>query len=139
MLFFIKINIYLKNVVMKVIKKQIRPITFLFGILIMLQSCVAYKSQNFTLEEAAKTDSKVKVHTVTNENLKFKRVGVENGQYYGVRKVKGELVKVPLDRTMLNKINVKDKTISTILNSTLGFVGAIGALVLVVWIGDGAN
>lgn len=115
---------------MKTIKKQIRPITFLFGILIMLQSCVAYKSQNFTLEEAAKTDSKVKVQTVTNENLKFKRIGVENGQYYGVKKVKGELVKVPLDRTMLNKIKVKDKTLSTILTIALPIVIIAGGALI---------
>ncbi len=124
---------------MKIIKQQIRPMTFLFGILILFQSCVAYKSQNFTLEEAAKIDNKVKVHTVTNEYLKFKRIGVDNGQYYGLKKVKGELVRVPLDRTELNKIRVKDNTASTIFTTTAGFIGSIGILALSVWIGDGAN
>ena len=46
----------------------------------------------------------------------------QNGNYYGVKKIKGDLVKVPLDKTKLNKIKVKDDTKSTIMTIALPVV-----------------
>ena len=111
---------------MKIIKKQFKSVALILSMLILFQGCTAYKSASVTLDEASKSEGKVKVHTTTNETLKFKRIGIENGNYYGVKKIKGDLVKVPLDKTKLNKIKVKDDTMSTIMTIALPVV-IIGA------------
>ncbi len=54
--------------------------------------------------------------TKSNEKLKFKRIGVEGGNYYGVKKVKGNMAKVPLDTNYIKNVKLKDKTLSTILS-----------------------
>jgi len=81
---------------MKTIKKQIKPVALILGLLILLQSCVAYKSTSVSLEEAVRSGKKTKIETKINEYLKFQRISFEDGKYYGVKKVKGEIVKIPL-------------------------------------------
>ncbi len=76
------------------------------------------------------------MRTKNNENLKFKRIELQDGQYYGVQKIKRSSTKTPLDSAKINYVRIKDKTTSTISNSVLGFAGAIGILALGLWIGD---
>ena len=112
---------------MKTIKKQINSIALILSVLILLQGCTVYKSVPVSLEQAANSETKVKVLTNSNEKLIFKRIGVENGSYYGVKKVKRNMVKIPLDKKMLNKINVKDKTMSIILSVGIPIALLLGA------------
>ena len=46
---------------MKTQKKQIKPIALVLGILILLQSCVAYKSTSVSLEKAVQSEKKQKL------------------------------------------------------------------------------
>ena len=101
---------------MKTIKQQFKSVSLILSVLILLQGCTVYKSVPVSLEQAANSETKVKVLTKSNEKYKFKRIGVENGNYDGVKTQNGKLVRIPLDTKMLNKINVKDKTMSTILS-----------------------
>jgi hypothetical protein len=79
------------------------------------------------------------VRTKNNEKLKFKWIELRDGQYFGVKKIKGIPIRTHLDSAKINYIRIKDKTLSTISTSVLSIVGAIGVLTLGVWIGDGAN
>ena len=101
---------------MKTIKKQFRTVSLLFGVIIMLQSCTVYKSTAVTLDQAAKTENKVKIKTKSNNTLKFKRVDFEDGKYYGVKKVNGASLKTPLEENNVSLIRVKNKTLSTVLS-----------------------
>ena len=101
---------------MKTLKKQIRPITLLLAFVILFQGCTVYKSVPISLEQAVQNESKVRVKTKNNEKYKFNRVGVENGNYYGVKKSNNIVVKTPLDQDFINTINEKDKTLSTVLS-----------------------
>ena len=115
---------------MKTLKNQFKPLTLILGILILLQSCVVYKSESSTFEEAVKAKTKVKLHTITNENLKFKEIIFENGQYFGIKKSNGEMTKILLDRTKYNKLLIKDKATSIIFTIPAILVGltALGGL-----------
>ena len=104
---------------MKTIKKQIKSVTLILSMLILLQGCTVYKSVSVTLEQAAKEENKVRLETTSGEKLKFKRIGIDNGEYYGVKKVKGNIVKVPLDTNYIKNVKLKDKTLSTILTIAL--------------------
>ena len=100
---------------MKTIKKQIKSLTFIFSMLILFQSCTAYKAMPISLEKASNIESKVKVVTKTNQPLKFKRIAFENGNYFGLKKQKGVITKVPLNEKWIKEIKEKDKTKSAIL------------------------
>ena len=114
---------------MKTIKKQIKPIALLFGLLILLQSCVVYKQTS--LEKAVKLEKKVIIITKTDEILKFQRIEFEDENFYGIKKVKGETVKIQLDSLGIKKVSLPDKTLSTVLwiGIPLGIVLAVSPLV----------
>jgi len=107
---------------MKTIKMHLKKTTMVFAALILIQSCTVYKSANSTLDEAVKSETKVKVETNNNQTLKYKRIRLEDGKYYGVKEIKGEIVKTMLDEKYINKVRLKDKTMSTILTVAIPVV-----------------
>jgi hypothetical protein len=116
---------------MKTIKKHLKSVALILSMLIFFQGCTVYKSVPVSIEQAAQNDQKVKVITKSNEKLKFNRIGVEDGNYYGVKKSNGVVVKKPLDQNFINTIKEKDKTLSTILSIgiPLGIVmGVLGII-----------
>ena len=115
---------------MKTLKKQIKPIALVLGILILLQSCVAYKSTSVSLEEAAQSEKKTKIETKGNQSLKFQIISFEDGKYYGVKKVKGEIVKIELDSYGIKKVMLHDKTKSIILSIALPIGIILGAALI---------
>ena len=116
---------------MKTIKKQIKPIALLFGLLILLQSCAIYKQTS--LEKAVKLEKKAKIETKGNEILKFQRIGFEDEKFYGIKKIEGEMVKIPLDSTGIKKVMIPDLTLSIV-----GWVVTpLGIVMLVFAIGGG--
>jgi len=104
---------------MKAIKKQIKPIALIFGALILFQSCIAYKQTSVSLEQAVESEKKAKIETKGNQVLKFKRIGFEDEKFYGIKKIKGEMVKIPLDSMGIEKVMLHDKTLSTVLTIAL--------------------
>jgi hypothetical protein len=110
---------------MKILKKQIRIVSLLFVIAMILQSCTAYKITSVSLDHAAKTEKKVKLKTKSNNTLKFEKVDFEDGKYYGIKKVNRDVVKIPIEESNLSSIQVKDRTSSTILTILAAIPGAI--------------
>ena len=109
--------------------KKFKTIALILSMLILLQGCTVYKSASVSLEEAALVQTKVKLETKSGEKLKFIRIGVENGNYYGVKKVKGDKTlnykTVPLETNYIKSVKLKDEfkstvyTISTTISTTL--------------------
>jgi len=94
--------------------KKFKTIALILSMLILLQGCTAYKSASVSLEQAVLAQTKVKLETKSGEKLKFIRIGVENGNYYGVKKVKGNIVKVPLETNYIKSVKLKDEFQSTV-------------------------
>lgn len=114
---------------MKILKKQIKPIALIFGALILFQSCKAYYKDSVTLEQAVNEHKRAKVETVTKQTYKFQTISFENGQYYGIKMVKGETVKIPIDQANLSKVRLENKSLSVI--GTIGVSVLIGFGILV--------
>jgi PBP1b-binding outer membrane lipoprotein LpoB len=112
---------------MRAIKKQFKSVALILSMIILLQGCTAYKSVSISLEQAVQNESKVRVKTKSNERLKFKRIGKDEGQFYGVKKEKGEMTRIPLDSKFIDSIKEKDKTLSTILTIALPIAIIVGA------------
>ncbi len=122
---------------MRTFKKLTKQIAKLFILIILLQSCTIYKGGYIRIDQAVQNENKVKVNTKTNEKLKFKKVVLEKGDYYGIKKIKGKNERIPIDMEQIMGIQEKDN-----FTSVLGTVGTvllatISVLALVAVIGGG--
>jgi|ETN07SMinimDraft_1059922.scaffolds.fasta_scaffold195882_1 hypothetical protein len=119
--------------------KKFKTIALILSMLILLQGCTAYKSASVSLEQAALAQTKVKLETKSGEKLKFIRIGVENGNYYGVKKVKGDKTlnykTVPLETNYIKSVKLKDETLSTVytIATTLGLLTIWGMSAFIVY------
>ena len=127
---------------MKTIKKQIKSVALVLTILILLQGCTIYQSVPVSIDHAVQKETKVKVMTKNSEKMKFKRIGVENGNYYGVKIVKGDIIKIPLDKESIISIKEKDKTLSNVATIGISVVSLFAVLCgifylanVAVWVG----
>jgi len=101
---------------MKTINIHLKTVAFFISSMIFLLSCTVYKSTTVTLNEAYKSQTKVKVLTSDNETFIFKRIDFVDGKYYGVSKKVDQLEAAPLDNNNVNSIRILNKTASTVLN-----------------------
>jgi PBP1b-binding outer membrane lipoprotein LpoB len=98
---------------MKALKKWFKIIALFFTALILLQGCVAYQNTSVSLEQAVQEQKPAKVNTIPNETYYFNQIGFEDGQFYGLKKVKGETVKIPIDNNEVYKVFLHSKSKST--------------------------
>ena len=100
------------------------------AVLMLLQGCTVYKSANVTLDEAVKSHTKVRVKTFDNKSLKFDRIEVANNEIHGINN--GKQIITTVKRNNIEKIQLKDKTMSTILSIAIPVVIAGGILAILV-------
>ena len=94
---------------MKTIKKHFKFVAITLSMFILLQGCTVYKSAPVTLEEAYKSQTKVKVKNKDNQALKFDRVTINNGTYYGAKEIGNIMTQIPLEKEHINKTQIKNK------------------------------
>ncbi|WP_248723791.1 hypothetical protein [Seonamhaeicola sp. ML3] len=92
-------------------------ITILVG-LIFFQSCSVYR-QPTTLENTVKAPTKTKIKTKDGQKLKYKSIVFENGRYYGMKKVQGELVRIDIDEQDIETVRLKNREVSTFMSILL--------------------
>jgi hypothetical protein len=114
---------------MKTIKKRNVLITIFLAFIMLLQGCKAYYKDSVTLEQAVIEHKRAKVETVTKQAYKFQSISFENEQYYGVKMVKGEIVKILIDQADLSKVRLENKPLSVI--GTIGISVLVGFAILV--------
>jgi hypothetical protein len=109
---------------MKTIKKEFKSIALIVGVLIFFQGCTVYKSASVTLDEAYKSQTKVKVKTKDNRTYKFKKLEFKDGQYVGINELykddafniyNKQIIETQLDVSNVEMIKIKNKTMSTVL------------------------
>jgi len=101
---------------MKTINKYLKVVALFFATLILVQGCTVYKSASVTLDEASKSNTKVRVKTFDKQSLKFDRIDVINNKIIGVKINNGVRSLTPIEKDNIEKIQLKDKTTSTILS-----------------------
>ena len=106
---------------MKAIQNNTKQIALLFGVIVLLSSCVTYKSTALTLDELVKTQEKVRVEYKDSKIQRFQNLLLENGTYYGMMKEKLQTVKTPIEVESIKSVKVYDVSKSTIV--------AIGVLI----------
>ena len=114
---------------MKTSTRQLKVIALLFSVLILLQGCVTvYKSANVTLEEAVRADTKVRITTNDNKTIKYLNITKINQEYFGIKKVNGDLTKIPIQNENIEMVRIKDKPLSAVV----GLLTFTGGLIVVV-------
>lgn len=116
---------------MKTIKKQIKFIALILAILICFQSCKVYHANTVTLEQASQEFKRTKIQTNTNEVLKFRGIKKDSNQFYGIKKIKKELINIPLEEVNIKSVNLENETMSTILTIALPVTIVLGTLVII--------
>lgn len=103
----------------------------------LLQSCAAYHKTPVTMEDAVTSKNKVLVITNNDTKLKFKKIELIDGKYYGIIEDEDrKIIKTPLNESSIKAIRVLDKSASTwgtigiVTGSLLVIVGIIGYAVV---------
>lgn len=106
--------------------KNIQKILKLYLVLMLLQSCHAYKSST-SLEQASLADEKgfIKVTLVNGDEYIYESVEITDGKYYGVKTVNGETEKTTLLKEDVLKAERQNKISS-------GFFSLVGIAIGVV-------
>jgi hypothetical protein len=124
---------------MKFIRKCIEPLVLFFTIFTLFQSCVVYEKSSVSLDWAVKQERKAKVETINNQTYKFKRIKSDKDQFYGIQKLNGDIIKTPLQADNLNKIQLQNKSASTIATIVTVLGSLIVAPVVIFIIGGGLD
>lgn len=94
----------------------------------LMQSCSVYQKTPVSISEAATTNNKVVITKTDDTKHKFRKIEQINGQYFGIIKMNGNLVNVPLVGSDIKSIRPLNKTAST-----LATVGIISGAVIILW------
>lgn len=115
---------------MKILKKQIRVLSLTFATLMLLQSCKVYHSKSVSLEEAVKSEKRVKIKTKENRTHKFSKLVLEEGQLYGVKIRGNQISKTPLKVQELKRIRLHNKMMSILLGITVPIITIVGLFII---------
>jgi len=103
----------------------------LLSFLLVLQSCVAYKSSTSTLDEAVASNCRVLLVKADDTKLKLLKIEKIDGAYYGTLKTSKGIDVIKLNESDLKRINLKDKAASTW--GTIGIVvGSLGIVLAII-------
>ena len=92
---------------MKTIKIHLKSLAIVLGIIVLFQGCSAYKYNVLSLDQAAlQGEYKAKLLTNNDSNLYYVRIESKDGQYYGVKKVKGEFAKEEIDPNEIKTVRL---------------------------------
>ena len=125
---------------MKAIRVYLKLISLFFMCLITLQSCSVYHSKTASVDEAIRSDNKVKVLTSSDEIYKLQKLQKKNDQIYGVIKKgsstaarlydqgiitdnKSKYVTLLLPKDTIKEVYLKNKSLSTVLTIAIPVVG----------------
>ena len=98
---------------MKTLKTSLITIALFFMAITLLQSCVAYQKNPVSLLQAEQSKKRVKMKTSSNQTYKFKQIVLEEEQFYGLKKEKGEIVRIAIHNNVANKVFLHSKSKST--------------------------
>ncbi|MCG2609933.1 hypothetical protein LZZ90_00255 [Flavobacterium sp. SM15] len=122
--------------------KNLKTISFLLAIVFLFQSCKAYHSVPVSLEEASKANTLVKITTLNNKKIIFKRVEKNNDIYYGLQNTNKGVTRIQLNEATIEKVRVLNKRKSntlTIICLSATAVTIVGLILIINTLNDIGN
>ncbi|HSD13048.1 MAG TPA: hypothetical protein VLB74_00215 [Flavobacterium sp.] len=115
---------------MEVLYKKIQTISLLLTLIFLFQSCYVYQKASINPDKAVAANGRMKVITTDNKKYKFLKIKKKDSTYYGITKMKGQIVNIPLEKENMKSIHPVNKTNSTIL--TVGTVLLSAGTVIII-------
>lgn len=130
---------------MKSFKKHFRFFAPFISLIFLLQSCSIYYKDNISPGEAVETQQKVRVTTLQDKKLVFKRLEENTGSFYGLTKknsstskklqkmgiigrAQGQLYSFGLETLEIKEVQAKNYTASTLATIGVSLVGLFAIL-----------
>jgi len=108
-----------------------RFLALVLASIFLFSGCAVYKKTPVTLDEAVLSNTMVKLHTIYNETLTFRRIKkTEDNKFYGINLKDGINVSTPINKAEINSVRIKNKKVSAAGNYAI--VAPIIGLVLLV-------
>ena len=104
------------------VKKKVQPIGLALIALVLFQGCRVYSKEHTTLDKAVDTRKRVKMITSNGQKLKYQKIVLDNGSYYGVQNVKGKDVRMRIEPASVESLHLHNKTMSIIYGTGIGFI-----------------
>lgn len=104
---------------------------YLLTISLLFGSCHVYQKIPVTLEEAAVSNQRVKITTVNNKKLFFKRIEKTDSTYYGLQESGLDIIKKEIKREEIQQVQIINKPKSRLLTiaSVTVSIGILVALI----------
>ncbi len=117
---------------MKTHQISIKTIAFFLILLTLLQGCIAYEKTPVSLLQAEQSKKRVKLKTNSNRSYYFNQIVSENEQFYGLKKEKGEIVKISISD--YNEAFLQNKSKSTW--TTIGVIAVPTIIAVIIGINE---
>lgn len=111
--------------------KKSRRLCCLLTISILFGSCHVYQKVPVSLENAVASNERVKIVTVDNQKNFYKRIEKTDSTYYGLEESGLELVKKPLKKEAIQKIQLRNKPKSRLI-TIAGVTVSVGFIVALI-------
>ncbi len=98
---------------------------------ILMESCHVYEKIPSDIEKATASNMRVKITTTDNQKYFFKRIEKTDSLYYGVEEVGLDVIKKPLKKEDLKKVQIINKPKSRFL-TVAGITIPIAILVMLI-------
>ena len=114
---------------------SLKNLGIILSLMLLLQSCGVYYKNPISLDEAARQEGKVKTRTVEGKKIKYKKIIQTDGQFYGTKRISGDLVQYPLSPEEISTVRLKNKSASTWVTVS-SIVVPVGALIILLATAD---
>lgn len=98
--------------------RRFKWICFIFITGILMGSCHVYEKIPSDIEKATASNMRVKITTTNNQKYFFKKIEKTDSIYYGLEEVGLDVIKKPLNRDEIKKIQIINKPKSKLLTVT---------------------
>ncbi len=95
----------------------------------MCQSCRVYHQTGVSLEEAVKSEKRVKIKTTKDKVFRLKKIEIIEQEYYGVLRSGNAIIRTPLNPKNLKSIRLHNKALSIILGITIPITVFVGLII----------
>ncbi|MFP4845219.1 hypothetical protein [Winogradskyella sp. PE311] len=120
------------------IKNRVQTVSIFLICLVLFQSCRVYHRENVSLDKAVTEQKRVKIKTIDGQKMKFKKIVLDNRQYFGIEKIKGDDVRILIDPNTIQSVRLHNKTMSIIYGIGVGIVaGIVSVTILFIAAWDG--
>ena len=107
----------------------------LLALMMIVQSCTVYKRTPVTIAEASESQQKMLLITTSDKRIPLKKIEKTDSIYYGIKKVKGEIVRIPINENEVKKIRPVSRSGSGFATAGL-IVSAVVVVILGILIND---